>query len=136
MWRLIKGLLWLVFSLVPVVLVAGGVGILWLSRSVVPYSGSAPIAGLSGPVTVTRDRNDVPHIRGHSVEDVLAALGYTHAQERLWQMEVLRMASRGRLSELFGKPTIGTDVFLRSLGLHEAAQASFEMLDEPSFRWA
>lgn len=134
MWRLIKGLLWLVFSLVPVVLVAGGVGILWLSRSVVPYSGSAPIAGLSGPVTVTRDRNDVPHIRGHSIEDVLAALGYTHAQERLWQMEVLRMASRGRLSELFGKPTIGTDVFLRSLGLHEAAQASFEMLDEPSKR--
>lgn len=134
MRRIIKGLLWLVFTLVPLVLVAGGLGFLWLSRSVTPDSGTATIAELAEPVTITRDRNDVPHIRGHSIDDVLMALGYTHAQERLWQMEVLRMAAQGRLSEMFGEPTVGTDVFLRSMGIYQSAQASFDSLDNSAKR--
>lgn len=124
MRRVLKGLLWIVFSLIPIALLGAVLGYVWLSRSVAPDSGEIALAGLSAPVTVTRDKNAVPHITGNSVEDVFTALGFVHAQERLWQMEVTRMAGQGRLSELFGDKTIFTDRFLRSIGLYESSQAS------------
>ncbi|SDN93962.1 penicillin acylase family protein [Phyllobacterium sp. OV277] len=124
MRRIIKGLLWIVFSLIPIALIAAGVGYVWLARSVTPATGEMVLADLSAPVTVTRDRNAVPHIVGNNVDDVLRALGFVHAQERLWQMEVTRMAGQGRLSEMFGDKTVSTDRFLRSLGVYESAVAS------------
>ncbi|EJN03895.1 penicillin acylase family protein [Phyllobacterium sp. YR531] len=128
MRRIIKGLLWIVFSLIPLALLAFIVAYVWLAGSVAPATGETNIAGLSAPVTITRDKNAVPHISGTSVEDVFSALGFVHAQERLWQMEVTRMAGRGRLSELFGDKTISTDTFIRTLGLYEAAQSSADSL--------
>ncbi|MBB3146490.1 penicillin amidase [Phyllobacterium trifolii] len=130
MRRIIKGLLWIVFSLIPIALLGAILGYVWLARSVAPATGEMVLAGLSAPVTVTRDKNAVPHISGNSVEDVLAALGFVHAQERLWQMEVNRMAGQGRLSELFGDKTVLTDRFIRSIGLYESAQSSAASLDE------
>ncbi|WP_271894501.1 penicillin acylase family protein [Candidatus Phyllobacterium onerii] len=130
MRRIIKGLLWIVFSLIPIALLGTVLGYVWLARSVAPATGEMVLAGLSAPVTVTRDKNAVPHIIGNSVEDVLAALGFVHAQERLWQMEVNRMAGQGRLSELFGDKTVFTDRFIRSIGLYESAQSSAASLDE------
>ncbi|MCG2952778.1 penicillin acylase family protein, partial [Escherichia coli] len=88
MRRIIKGLLWIVFSLIPLALIAGGAGYVWLARSVAPATGEMVLTDLAAPVTVTRDKNAVPHIVGSNVEDVLTALGFVHAQERLWQMEV------------------------------------------------
>jgi penicillin amidase len=126
--RILKGLLWIVFSLIPIAMLGAALGYVWLSRSVTPGSGEIDIAGLSAPVTISRDKNAVPHISGASIEDVLTALGFVHAQERLWQMEVTRMAGQGRLSELFGDKTIGTDRFLRSIGLYESSQASAGVL--------
>ncbi len=131
MRRIIKGLLWIVFSLIPIALLACVLGYVWLARSVTPATGEMSLAGLSAPVTITRDRNAVPHISGSSVEDVLTALGFVHAQERLWQMEMNRMAGQGRLSEIFGDKTVSTDTFLRSIGLYESAQNSVESLDAP-----
>lgn len=128
MRRIIKGLLWIVFSLIPLALLAFIFAYAWLAGSVAPATGETSIAGLSGPVTITRDKHAVPHITGSSVEDVFSALGFVHAQERLWQMDVTRMAGRGRLSELFGDKTIATDVFIRTLGLYEAAQSSADSL--------
>jgi penicillin G amidase len=122
--RVIKGLLWIVFSLVPLALLVFIVAYVWLAGSVAPATGESNIAGLTAPVTITRDKNAVPHISGSSLEDVFSALGYVHAQERLWQMDVTRMAGRGRLSELFGDKTIPTDKFIRTLGLYEAAESS------------
>ncbi|MBB2970946.1 penicillin acylase family protein [Mesorhizobium sp. RMAD-H1] len=130
MRRIIKGLLWLVFSLLPLALLAVIVTYIWLARSVAPASGEAQLAGLTAPVTVARDRNAVPHISGQTLEDVAQALGFVHAQERLWQMEVARMAAQGRLSEIFGEPTVGTDMFLRTLDSYGAAAASFNALKE------
>ncbi|CAN7390326.1 penicillin acylase family protein [Phyllobacterium sp. LjRoot231] len=130
MRRIIKGLLWIVFSLIPIALLGAVLGYVWLARSVAPATGEMVLAGLSAPVTVTRDKNAVPHISGDSVEDVLTALGFVHAQERLWQMEINRMAGQGRLSELFGDKTISTDRFIRSIGLYESAQSSLASLDE------
>ncbi len=131
MRRIIKGLLWIVFSLVPIALLGAILGYVWLARSVAPATGEMVLADLSAPVTVTRDKNAVPHISANSVEDVLTALGFVHAQERLWQMEINRMAGQGRLSELFGDKTISTDRFIHSIGLYESAQSSVASLDEP-----
>lgn len=129
MRRIIKGLLWIVFSLIPLVLLASVLAYVWFARSVAPATGETSLAGLSAPVTITRDSNAVPHISGATVDDVLSALGFVHAQERLWQMEVTRMAGQGRLSELFGDRTVSTDRFIRSLGVYEAAQNSVAVLN-------
>lgn len=130
MRRIVKGLLWIVFSLLPIAILASILGYVWLTRSVVPATGEISLANLSGPVTVTRDKNAVPHISGNSTDDVLMALGFVHAQERLWQMEMNRMAGQGRLSEIFGDKTISTDRFIRSIGLYQAAENSVATLDD------
>ena len=129
MRRIVKGLLWIVFSLIPIALLASVLAYVWFARSVTPATGDMTLAGLSAPVTITRDKNAVPHISGSSIEDVLTALGFVHAQERLWQMEMNRMAGQGRLSEIFGDKTIFTDRFIRSIGLYESAESSLAALD-------
>ncbi|MEK1889226.1 MAG: penicillin acylase family protein [Phyllobacterium sp.] len=129
MRRIIKGLLWIVFSLIPIALLASVLAYIWFARSVTPATGEATLAGLSAPVSITRDGNAVPHISGSSVEDVLTALGFVHAQERLWQMEMNRVAGQGRLSEIFGDKTVSTDRFIRSISLYESAESSVAALD-------
>ena len=109
------------------ILVAGGLGYGFLTRTVQPYSGEINIAGLSAPVSIVRDREGVPHIEAKTRDDALAALGFVHAQDRLWQMEVLRMSAQGRLSEMFGEATKDTDVFLRTLGFFEQAKQSLKI---------
>ncbi len=130
MRRIIKGLLWIVFSLIPIAIVASILGYVWLARSVAPATGEISLVDLSGPVTITRDANAVPHISGNTIDDVLMALGFVHAQERLWQMEMNRMAGQGRLSEIFGDKTISTDRFIRSIGLYESAERSVAALSD------
>jgi penicillin amidase len=125
MRRLLKGLFLLIFAVVPILIVGGGLGVLWLSRSLPAASGTVTLNDLSGPVSISRDEHGVPHIRGETREDVLAALGFAHAQDRLWQMEVSRMAGQGRLSELFGSATLSTDVWLRTIAIYQAAEASY-----------
>ncbi|MBC7282372.1 penicillin acylase family protein [Hoeflea sp.] len=129
MMRIVKGLIKLILIVVPVVVMAAGAGMLWVSRSQAPLDGAQQIAGLGGDVTITRDRNGVPHIVAATRADVAAGLGFAHAQDRLWQMEVSRMAGQGRLSEMFGDATVGTDVWLRTMGIHEAAVASLAVMD-------
>ncbi|MDP2122387.1 MAG: penicillin acylase family protein [Hoeflea sp.] len=128
MMRIVKGLIKLILILVPVVVMAAGAGMLWLSRSQAPLDGAERIAGLGAEVTITRDRNGVPHIVGATRADVAAGLGFAHAQDRLWQMEVSRMAGQGRLSELFGEATVDTDIWLRTMGIYEAAEASLAVM--------
>ncbi len=127
---IIKALVRFIFFAVPLVLIAAGAGYVWMARSLPPVSGSMTLTGLAGPVTISRDQNGVPHITGSSVNDVFTGLGFAHAQDRLWQMEVSRMAAQGRLSEMFGDPTVDSDIWLRSMAIHEASQASYEALPE------
>ncbi|WP_417415248.1 penicillin acylase family protein [Hoeflea sp.] len=130
MMRIVKGLIKLILLLVPLVVMAVGAGMLWASRSQAPSDGEMQIAGLSGEVTITRDRNGVPHVKAATRADVAAGLGFAHAQDRLWQMEVSRMAGQGRLSEMFGSATVSTDIWLRTMAIHEAAEASLAVMDE------
>lgn len=132
MRTILKVLFRLVLVVVPLVVMMIGGGMLWLSRSLAPLDGEMKIAGLSGPVTIVRDTEGVPHITAETLGDVAAGLGFVHAQERLWQMEVSRMAGKGRLSELFGAPTIGTDIWLRTMAIDKAAEQSLSVINAPT----
>jgi penicillin G amidase len=134
MRRVLKGLLALVFAVLPLVLLIAGAGLVWMSRSLPPAAGTVTVEGLSGPVTIARDGEGVPHVTAASRDDVMAGLGFAHAQDRLWQMEVSRMAAQGRLSEMFGSATLDTDVWLRTVAMYEAAAASYEGFPEDAKR--
>lgn len=83
------------------------------------YSGAKALNGLTSEVKVHYDTYGIPHIYADNEEDALRALGYVHAQDRLWQMELLRRVAKGRLSEVFGKDLLKTDKFFLSLGIDE-----------------
>ena len=117
-----------IIALILLVFIAGALGYALLTRTIQPYSGEINIARLSAPVTIVRDKEGVPHIEAKTRDDALAALGFAHAQDRLWQMEILRMSAQGRLSEIFGDATRKTDVFLRTLGFFEQAEQSLDVL--------
>ena len=86
-----------------------------------PPGGRLELAGLEATVRITRDPFGVPHVAAASRRDAFAGLGLAHAQDRLWQMDVLRRAASGRLSELFGSATVADDRLARTLGFGFAA---------------
>lgn len=96
------------------------------------YSGEKVMAGLENQVEVYFDNYGVPHIYGKSETDAFKALGYVHAQDRLWQMELLRRIGSGGLSEVFGEDLIGTDKFFISLGIDEASKLTVSNLNKNS----
>ena len=102
------------------------------SRSLPDYDEDYEIAGLTAPVEIVRDTADVPHIFGKSDADVYFALGFAHAQDRLWQMIVMRRTVQGRLSEMFGTRTVKTDELMRRLDLYGQATRSLSVQDEPT----
>ena len=106
----------------------------WLySKSYAPkYSGTLEIENLTEEVTVYFDEIGVPHINAKNDKDGYVALGHVHAQERLWQMELIRRIAAGRLSEVFGKKLIRTDKFFSGLGIEEAAAKTIINLDKNS----
>ncbi|MCX7172114.1 MAG: penicillin acylase family protein [Proteobacteria bacterium] len=108
---------------------AGLVAFQYLKSSLPQISGTLSLTGLLAPAEVQRDRYGIPHIHAQSLRDANFVLGFVHAQDRLWQMEMNRRISSGRLAELFGPASLDTDRFLRTLGIHRVAQASWEKLD-------
>jgi acyl-homoserine lactone acylase PvdQ len=74
----------------------------FLSRSLIDPDEDFAVPGITAPVEIVRNNDDVPHIFGKTDRDVFFALGFAHAQDRLWQMTMLRRTAQGRLSELFG----------------------------------
>lgn len=121
------------FRIVTGVFVVTGAAVLivyWLAgRSLPDYDATETVAGLSAPVEIVRNTHNVPHVFGSSDADVFFGLGYAHAQDRLWQMTLLRRTAQGRLSELFGQRTLRTDELLRRLGLYRAANRSVSAQD-------
>ena len=89
-----------------------------LSRSLVDYDEDFTLAGISAPVEIVRNNDNVPHIFGKSDADVYFALGFAHAQDRLWQMTMLRRTAQGRMSEIFGPATVQVDELMRRLDLY------------------
>jgi penicillin amidase len=104
----------------------------FLERSVPDYSESFAVSGITAPVEIVRNNDDVPHIFGATDADVFYALGFAHAQDRLWQMTMLRRTAQGRLSEMFGNRTVKLDELLRRYDLYTLALQSVEAQDEPT----
>ncbi len=121
-WRWTHRVLTALFLLI-LLLLAGAGGTLWWSMP--PLSMSLSVPGLSAPVAVDFDAHGVPRIRAANEVDAAAALGFVHARERMFQMELMRRAASGRLSELAGAATLPLDRQMRVLGLARAAEADF-----------
>ena len=107
---------------------------LYLRQSLPRTEGEIRLSGLGGPVEVLRDRYGIPHIFAASLEDANFALGFVHAQDRLWQMEMSRRIAAGRLSEIVGAGGLETDRFLRTLGVRRAAEANLRALDADAMK--
>jgi penicillin G amidase len=119
-------LLWLLLFLL---LVAGAAAYAYLIvRSALPQlDGRLQVKGLSAAVKVTRDSHGVPAIEAATLEDLFLAQGYVTAQDRLWQMDVMRRFGAGELSEILGEDTLKIDREHRILGLRAAARKSLQM---------
>ncbi|MEM7222433.1 MAG: penicillin acylase family protein [Pseudomonadota bacterium] len=126
--RLIKIGLWSLVGLLLLVAAAGGAGFLWLKGSLPPLEGRLALSGLGAPVEVLRDGDGVVTIRAQSEADAYQALGYVHAQDRLWQMDFMRRTGAGRLSEVVGERTLEIDRLMRGLDLYGLAEASLDQL--------
>ena len=100
------------------------------SRSLPDYDLQTTARGISAPVEIVRDNANVPHIFGETDSDVYFALGYAHAQDRLWQMTMLRRTAQGRLSELFGERTLAIDSVLRRFDIYGLAVSSVAAQDD------
>lgn len=100
------------------------------SRSLPEYTADEAVSGIIAPIEIVRDNANVPHIFGENDADVYFALGYAHAQDRMWQMTMLRRTAQGRLSELFGERTLPIDKLLRHLDLYRTAIDSVEDQDD------
>ncbi|TYO91630.1 penicillin acylase family protein [Oceanicella actignis] len=97
---------------------------LLVAGSLPDYDRDFAVRGLGAPARILRDAHAVPHIRAETEEDAFFALGFAHAQDRLWQMELNRRAAQGRLAELFGPALLPVDRMMRALDLHRLARAA------------
>lgn len=123
---ILRILLWIV---AVAVILASLVAWWFVYRPLPKIDGSISLPGIQHEVTVARDGWGVPHIRAASVEDLAEAQGYVMAQDRLWQMDLLRRAARGQLSEILGDRTLKIDKDFRLLGLGRAADWEATLLD-------
>lgn len=129
MGLLFRWLLRLAAGLVALVVLGIGLVYYLAGQSLPDYDQTVEVDGLSGPVEIIRDNADVPHIFGQADTDVFFGLGYAHAQDRLWQMTMLRRTAQGRLSEVFGTRTARLDRLLRRLDIYRLALQSVDAQD-------
>jgi penicillin amidase len=129
-----RWLIRIVTGLIALGIIAALLAYYILSRSLVDYSEDFTVAGISAPVEIVRNNDNVPHIFGKTDEDVFFALGFAHAQDRLWQMTMLRRTAQGRLSELFGPATVKVDELMRRYDLYGLALQSVEAQDPQTRR--
>ena len=123
-------LLWGAGGLLALVLVVlGAVGV-YLMRAQPQHEGTLRLSGLKSSVKVSRDGAGVVHIDGDSMTDTAFALGFTHAQERGWQLEFNRRIMHGELAEILGEAALPVDKLLRTLGIYPAAQKQYAAYPE------
>ena len=123
---------WMLRLTLLLLLVAGvALGLVWYlaTRSIPDYDATYTVEGITAPVRIVRDTQNVPHIFGQTDADSFFGLGFVHAQDRLWQMTMMRRTAQGRLSELFGSRTLKIDETLRRLDLYRLAMESLPAQD-------
>lgn len=115
------------------VLVVLGIGLCTYIFHLKPkYEGEVKLKNIQKETTVYFDDFGVPHIYANSQKEAMTVLGYVHAQDRLWQMELMRRIASGRLSEIFGSVMLKNDKFFSGLGIEEASEKAIAQLDKNS----
>jgi len=125
MKRLRQWLTKILLGLLALAIILSLAGTWFVTRAWPDTNGTITASGLTAPVKVIRDKWGVPHIYAENELDLLFAQGYVHAQDRLWQMELNRRTGNGTLSEIFGKAALGSDYWLRLMGLRRAAEKTW-----------
>ncbi|MGZ9031959.1 MAG: penicillin acylase family protein, partial [Burkholderiaceae bacterium] len=115
-----------------VLLLVGVLGVfLWFRQASQPvHEGTVRVPLLHQALRIERDEHGIPHVIAASEHDAAFGLGYAHAQDRLWQMEMNRRVAAGRLSEVVGPAALDTDRFLRTVGIRRAAERIYANLDD------
>ncbi len=128
MWRILG---W--FLRIGVLLgLVGAAGIyLWLRSSLSVTDGRLTLSGPTAEIRVTRDAHSIPTIKAQNDGDAAFGLGFVHAQDRLFQMDLMRHFGAGRLAEWFGPRAVEVDRSTRSLGLYRAAESQYSLLSPP-----
>jgi penicillin amidase len=118
-----------VFAFVGFILLAAIVYLNYIQKKSIPdYNQSIKLLGLDAEVEVLRDEFGIPHIYAKNEKDLYTAVGYIMAQDRLWQMDLLRRVTTGRLSEMFGDKTVKTDQLMRALQMTKKSQMVLDSL--------
>lgn len=125
----LKKVLLVLLSLVAIITIALIVYGFYLKPK---YDGELQLKNIQKETTVYFDEFGVPHIYAATSKDAMEALGYVHAQDRLWQMELMRRIAPGRLSEIFGSVALKNDKFFAGLGIEEASAKAIAGLDKNS----
>ncbi|MBS1813847.1 MAG: penicillin acylase family protein [Acidobacteria bacterium] len=126
-----------IFILLGAIAVAGGR--IWLHRalqvSLPVLDGNIALAGLQDPVRVERSEHGIPHIIAANMDDLIFAQGFVTAQDRLWQMDMLRRHAAGELAEVLGSNFIQHDRLQRTLQVRAAADRAITQLDPQERHW-
>lgn len=135
MKTLLKFLAISLLTLLTAVLLAAALGY-WYARGKLPQrDGELYLRGLAAPVQVRWDERGVPHIQAQNETDLYRALGFLHAQDRLFQMELMRRLAKGELSEILGPKLLETDKLFRTLGLRAQAEARVQAINPRHPSW-
>ena len=124
---------WLIRALISFCLLAAVIAIVsynLASRSLPNYNQSLVSNKITDQVEIIRDSSNIPHIFSENINDVFFGLGYAHAQDRFWQLNILRRSAQGRLSEIFGQKTLQLDELVRRLDIYNLARLSLKHQSE------
>lgn len=127
--KIVKKIVLLLVSLLILIVFVAAASVIYLKPT---YEGEVALQNIQKETTVYFDDFGVPHIYAATNKDAMTALGYVHAQDRLWQMELMRRIAPGRLSEIFGKVALKNDKFFSGLGIEAASAKAIAALDKNS----
>lgn len=123
MTRIVKKLAIVLALLIALLIVTLFCTFFWYRSASQPQiDGRLQLAGITAPIDIVRDAEGIPHIYAKSADDAYFALGFVHAQDRLWQLELNRRIPAGRMAEILGPKALDTDRFLRTLGVRRNAE--------------
>ncbi len=120
---------------VVIAVAAAGTGYWYVQGKQPQRDGELTLDGLQAPVTARYDARGVPHLQAQNEQDLYRALGYVHAQDRLFQMEIMRRLARGELAEVLGDKLLATDTLFRSLRIREQAALMVQRQDRQGPAW-
>ncbi len=130
--KYVKGTIGTLIIVIPAVLLLGFLFKQLTHKSFYSNSGSVNVKGINSQVKIYSDDYGVPHVIASNDEDMYFALGYMHAQDRLWQMDLTRRVAEGKLSEIFGSSTIKFDKLFKTIGINRFAYKWYQNISPES----